>query len=632
MMFRPQPTALPQYRPDIDGQRGLAVVCVLLFHLDIAGFAGGFVGVDMFFVVSGFLITALLRRDVEQKSFSFAGFYVRRVRRIVPALAATVLATAFAAWVLLAPLGRPDVLLSAIHAMLGISNITFWSGSGYFDAQAAFKPLLHTWSLGVEEQFYLLWPAILLALLAPRRKWIAPVGILLIGVVSLALANAPWFGRSTVFFLAPFRSWEFAAGALATWIHPGLRRDSLACEVCGVLGLVLTTAAVTLLDVRTVPATLPSMVAAAASVLLLLGGESRYSGRLLRSRGAVALGRVSYSLYLVHWPLISLYRYWTLAPPSMAEKIGLALAALGGAVLLFRVVERPFRYGWKRLPPLAVLTPVAVVYVLLVALLAPARPHWFAEALASDVVMREKDRRFQTIGEVCSRKGWDRCNEPVPGKVNVLVVGDSTAVDGYNAVHVVMPDASLSLSTLAGCPPYDGMGELLAPDFPGRAECIALNRRRFDGDFLAAFDAIVVQSLFGWYRPEHLARFLDRIREVAPSVPVVVLGNYRSLTLECWTIAARIGIAGCGERRFVDSEFLYDAELKSIAERHGADYISMKDTFCSGADCLVQVGTVPFTWDLFHFSYEFSLELGRRLGRDPATQKIRTLMARQQPT
>ena len=177
------------YRPDIDGLRAIAVLVVVLFHFEVDAFAGGFVGVDVFFVISGFLITRLIRHDVDAGRFSFGVFYIRRVRRLFPALFVTIVVTFIAASVLFTPLHLERLGGSALHALLSVSNFYFWTESGYFDATSTVKPLLHFWSLSVEEQFYLVWPALLVALLTRTRSRVAlVVFIVAAGLASLLLS------------------------------------------------------------------------------------------------------------------------------------------------------------------------------------------------------------------------------------------------------------------------------------------------------------------------------------------------------------------------------------------------------------------------------------------------------------
>src|SRR5262245_7794104 len=208
-----------QHRPEIDGLRAIAVGGVLLCHFRSPWFAGGYAGVDVFFVISGCVITRQILRDLEGGAFSFAGFYARRSRRIYPALLVTLVGSLLVGAVLFSPDRLEELGSSVVAAALSVSNILFWSQQGYFDTSAILKPLLHTWSLGVEEQFYLLWPLLLVALAKSNRVLI---GLVLLLAVSLG-ANVAFEGHSSsIFFLLPFRAFEFAIGGLAVKIEKAI--------------------------------------------------------------------------------------------------------------------------------------------------------------------------------------------------------------------------------------------------------------------------------------------------------------------------------------------------------------------------------------------------------------------------
>jgi len=207
-----------QYRPEIDGLRAVAVLPVVLFHAGLSCFGGGFVGVDVFFVISGYLITSILIEELEEGRFSVIRFYERRIRRILPALSLVVLACIIAAWFLL----MPQDMLSFAKSVIGVStfssNILFWKESGYFDTVAELKPLLHTWSLAVEEQYYIFFPLFLMLIWRLPRGWV--LGIIAFGLCcSLALAHwGSYHSETAAFYLLPTRGWELMIGALASFI------------------------------------------------------------------------------------------------------------------------------------------------------------------------------------------------------------------------------------------------------------------------------------------------------------------------------------------------------------------------------------------------------------------------------
>ncbi|HPE61742.1 MAG: acyltransferase [Thiothrix sp.] len=333
-----------QYRKEIDGLRALAVVPVVLFHAGIPGFDGGFVGVDVFFVISGYLITTLLLEALQQGNFSLVTFYERRARRILPVLLLVVLACLLPAWWLLLPHELVDFGRSMVAVALFVSNVLFWQDSGYFAPDAELMPLLHTWSLAVEEQFYLLFPLLLLAGWRLGRERLA--GLLgILGLLSLGLAELGWrFAPDANFYLLPGRAWELLAGAGCAF-YPGFRpvagRVSTAW-LAGV-GLVLLLGAVGLFD-RGLPFPgLYALVPVAGTVLLILYARSDQGvGRVLASPILAGIGLISYSAYLWHQPLLVFTRMlWLDAGPGLL--LVAVLLAFGLAWLSWRLVERPFR-------------------------------------------------------------------------------------------------------------------------------------------------------------------------------------------------------------------------------------------------------------------------------------------------
>lgn len=331
------------YRPEIDGLRAVAVLAVLSFHFGIPGFGGGFVGVDVFFVISGFLITGIIRADCETNTFSFLAFYTRRVRRIFPALFVTVAVSFLIGAVLMSPWAFQRLSLTSITALLSFSNITFWLQSDYFDASKWTKPLLHTWSLGVEEQFYFLWPAILVLLLAKSPRRLIPFWILAIGAVSLIAAEiAVRHSPTAAFYLLPFRVCEFMVGAILVWARPynSYRTIDEAGFLLGVAGIL---ASIIFIDAKTPFPGVTAMLPAVSTAVCIYFGKALTAQLLLGNNLAAAAGRLSYSLYLTHWPIVVFAKYFLLRELSGIETaLGIG-ASFISAILLHRLVERPFR-------------------------------------------------------------------------------------------------------------------------------------------------------------------------------------------------------------------------------------------------------------------------------------------------
>ncbi len=344
-------TQTVSYRPEIDGLRALAVIAVILFHAKIA-LSGGYVGVDIFFVISGYLITSLIVKDLQKGAFTFTAFWERRIRRIVPAMSVVVIAVLVAGWFLLMPEVYVSLGMSAMALAAVVANIYFWRNtSGYF-ARGEEMPLLHTWSLAVEEQFYLIMPLFLVIafrLAAPRLLLPVVVVSMLGSLAASAYAVAVFPGAA--FYFLPSRAWELLIGSIlalipARWI-PGNR---LARETITYVGLACIVAACLFYTEATPFPGLAALVPCSGTAAIIWAntvGSSGMSltsaGALLASRPFVFIGLISYSLYLWHWPLLTFGSYWSLWPLSLTSRLGLLAIAFLLSILSWRFVETPIR-------------------------------------------------------------------------------------------------------------------------------------------------------------------------------------------------------------------------------------------------------------------------------------------------
>jgi peptidoglycan/LPS O-acetylase OafA/YrhL len=339
------------YRPEVDGLRALAVLPVLLFHGGVPGFGGGFVGVDVFFVISGYLITSIILADRQRGRFSLTGFYERRARRILPALFVVVAVSIPLAWRWSLPHELREFALSIGSVAVFASNLLFWRESGYFADAAQLKPLLHTWSLAVEEQYYLFFPPLLLLLLRWQARRVLPA-LLLACAVSLALAQwASKYEPIADFYLLPTRGWEILLGALigvhlfgrADALPAHLRRQGLR-EGLAAVGLVMLALSVWWFHPGQPLPSLESLLPTGGTACLLLFADSRTrTGRLLASAPLVGIGLVSYSAYLWHQPLLAFARQRANNELDLYTVLLLLGAALLLAALSYRYVEQPIR-------------------------------------------------------------------------------------------------------------------------------------------------------------------------------------------------------------------------------------------------------------------------------------------------
>ena len=339
-------TRAMQYRADIDGLRSLAIVPIVLFHAGFSLFSGGFVGVDIFFVISGYLITSIIAKEIGGGQFDLWRFYERRIRRIFPALIVMLLVCSVAGWVLLFPLDLQAFGESLVASTGFVANISFWLKSGYFDTSSDLKPLLHTWSLAVEEQFYLFFPLVLM--LANRKNRDPRLIVWIILLLSFALSL---FGVSrnpdATFYLIPTRAWELLIGSvLALNAVPAIKNHTVR-EMLAALGLGLILVPVLVYNSQTPFPGLSALWPCLGSALIIWTGGTQLSptrvARLLMLRPVVLIGLMSYSLYLWHWPIMVFSHHWMLDKPDLAGKLLLVLASVLVAYASFELVEKPAR-------------------------------------------------------------------------------------------------------------------------------------------------------------------------------------------------------------------------------------------------------------------------------------------------
>jgi peptidoglycan/LPS O-acetylase OafA/YrhL len=348
----PRPSASgDRFRPDVEGLRGIAVLIVLLFHANLTGLAGGFVGVDVFFVISGFLITGLLLRERERTGrIGFVQFYARRARRLLPAAVVTLVVTLVVALNVVAPLDRPGVGLDAAAAAASIANLRFALEAGdYFAVVSTPSPFLHFWSLAVEEQFYLVWPALIFVVARGRhsvRRLAVALGVIVTASLAAGIVITD-LAPNWAFYSLPTRAWELGLGGLVAVGAAVLARiPGPIVGVVGWLGLASVAFATLTFD-SSLPypgsaALLPTLGAAA----MIAGGSRAFGpGRLLGIAPLRYLGRISYSLYLVHWPILVLAPLALPVEPTELTRLALVGLSIGVAVLSWALVETPFRTG-----------------------------------------------------------------------------------------------------------------------------------------------------------------------------------------------------------------------------------------------------------------------------------------------
>jgi len=445
------------YRPDIDGLRAVSIVCVVLFHLKVPAFPGGYIGVDVFFVISGYLITQIILDELDAGTFSLARFYVRRIRRLFPALFVVVAATFIAAMAWFPPELLRNVARDTVTTLAAVSNVFFWrAANDYFSANLQSTPLLHTWSLSVEEQFYLFWSAGLLALTWLGLRRLLPALVLVAVFVSLAACQV-WLTRdaNAAFYLMPFRIFELGIGALCLTAERCRSCFVAIDDVAFGIGIAAIVYAAVAFGTTTPFPGLYALVPCIGAALVIYGGARTRLRIVLSNKVAVGLGLISYSLYLCHWPIL-IFSDWIFGGPYGALGRGAQFAAsVAVATLLYFYVERPFR---RQAGPITVRTLAGVLLktatvgsvVFIPALVAVQQDGW---AWRVSEAQRETGRLHSFGYAPCVADGQTCVFGDPTGPVGMVVIGDSYAQHIVAGFQPLLVRAGLKgiAQTYGGC-------------------------------------------------------------------------------------------------------------------------------------------------------------------------------------
>lgn len=605
------------YRPDIDGMRAVAVVAVVLFHLDFRMVGGGFVGVDIFFVISGYLIGKSILEQRREGRFSLGDFYQKRLRRIAPALVAVLAATTIAGWFILLPKPFEDYGASLVAAVLSVANIYFWLDTDYFAAAAHEQPLLHTWSLGVEEQFYILLPIVLIVTLRARRfdlGWLA----VLAGASFLASLVIARDHPTANFYLIPMRAWELLLGVFAAeWRFVFLARSRGIRETVAAASLAILALCIFLYD-RSTPfpgiGALPPVAATAA--LLSIGAHgSSIANRALGMRPAVWIGLISYSLYLWHWPVIVMMKQWLPAAwLRMPDRASALVIMTTLAVLSWWVIERPFRssrVSSRVIWWFAGLSSAALVLVGTGLIWSKGVPQRFSPEIVRLASGLDRDERGAG-GERCFIGLYADPETAIsPGclkrdstRPNVLILGDSHSHHLRSGLMTRYPNINFMRAGAAGCRVTieaavdetptcrafrtEVFGSLLTDDPPSHV-LLAL----FWGD-----DALrTLEPTIAWMK----ARGIDVIiggpvaRYELPLPQVIAISKLRGDE----GLPASVRIPGTGAA---------DARFAAFALAQGVGYMSSYSAMCPKGECVLETAPgLPVQHDSHHLSEHGSL-------------------------
>lgn len=612
-----------QYRNDIDGLRAAAIVPILLFHAGVSTLHGGFVGVDIFFVISGFLITSIITQELNAGSFSIATFYKRRAVRILPALALMLLGTLIAGKFLLLAVELRDLGRSAAAAMAFVANIHFWLTVDYFDSGSETKLLLHTWSLGVEEQFYIFYPFFVLLM----HRWLPrymKVAVVLATVLSFALSM--YFSRTeptAAFYLIPMRAWELGIGALiALNVLPKIASKH-ARNVAAVIGAALVLFAVFKIRPDYAFPAPWALVPCIGATLLIAYGRDAVTARMLAWKPVRAVGLISYSLYLWHWPIITLYRLNYGMEISTGGKVFVVALSFAAATVSYFLVEQPFlrRHRQTRSRPVLIAGGVAVASVAGASLLVSSQAAAIVQHPAAvDLVGSYADYRtkpqhpYQFRGGTCfasEGQQYDRarCLTLRTGQPNVIVMGDSHAAQYWRAIALRFPQVNVVQATASGCRPT------LA--FKGRDRCVSVMKLVLN-DIVHRPDVVGV-VLAGRWRGSEVASLIDTVSYLRKlGLAVTVIGPTTEYSVDMPRVLARSMLAGDPSRisaLLKRSRFDLDRRMKPLVENAGGQYLSETDIECPKGKCQLFDGDGgPYHFDYGHLTFTASKEVIRSLG------------------
>ncbi len=487
------------YRPDIDGLRAVAVISVILFHLGVGLFSGGFVGVDVFFVISGFLITSIIEKEITQQRFSFLTFWERRIRRIIPALSVMILSTLVAGWFLFLPNDYKRLAQQALSQTVFSSNILFYLQSGYFDTANDTKPLLHTWSLAVEEQFYFFFPLILFILtkyFLKARAWI--VGGVMAVSFALSIYGVSHHPTGT-FYLLPTRAWELLIGAMLVFIPTPKTPRPYIFTCISFTAMTMVFVPFFIYDRLTPFPGLAAFPPCLGAALILWSGKfyASFIHRVLAVKPCIFIGKISYSWYLWHWPIIVFYKYTSFSPLSAYEMTGLFFASMIISIVSWRIVEHPFRQSTTSKK--AVVQSAIMSGMMILAFAIPIREAaGFPLRFTDDVLLYETAEHDKNpLQNTCNKPSLQniKANKLCQTNQDVamptfLVWGDSHA----DAVAPAFYELSEKLHLNGYIATYDGCPPILGVDQTGRDDsfyCI-----EFNNAILALLDRKSIHTVF----------------------------------------------------------------------------------------------------------------------------------------
>ncbi len=621
-----------KYRADIDGLRALAVLAVVQFHLFIPWLAsGGYVGVDVFFVISGYLITGIIFEQFATGKYSIVNFYDRRIRRIFPALFAVYLFILVASFLLLYPSETDNIGKTILSSEFFMSNVFFSHSSNYFDIATKNNPALHTWSLSVEEQFYVFFPILLFAIRSFSLQ--AKKYIILFSLISLFGLGAWWVNVSQIdaFYLVQFRAWELLVGsALAVGLVPKTEK-TVVVEAVAAAGLLAILYAIFVYDEATLFPGLSAALPVFGSAALIYAGGCRqnFVSRLMSIEPARRIGQISYSMYLWHWPIIVFYQYYF--PFRSMEKLGLLAVIFGVSYLSWRFIEQPFRQpssGTKQSKTFAVaLASMAGIGTLAFNLSAithyvlPVSPQ--VEAIVATLnadqtrIMRVGSC-FIDIGMTFSSFDQTSCLKTTTDKPNVLIMGDSHAGHLYAGYHDAFPNVNIMQATASGCKPV--------LNSKGSDRCVTL-MNFMQNEYLPTHhvNTIILSSQWSDADVAPALALAEKLKPFANSVVISgpIVEYKQSLPrLVANAVVHKVDPDLYAESYRYDDQKGIDAAFANLKLPAGIHYVSPYKALCTDHCRTTLDAQTPMQFDYGHLTEQGSAYLARKIGPEALSYGI----------
>lgn len=607
------------YRKEIDGLRAIAVLSVIFYHAGFATFSGGYIGVDVFFVISGFLITSIIKNSIYAGEFSFIEFYERRMRRIFPALFLVMLCCIPFAWLILLPYDLRDFFESIFAIPVFMVNHLFLNESGYFSSPAENKPLLNTWSLSVEEQYYLIFPLILSYLLRTKIK-LAPVFVIAILIV-LSFSLSVWYTKykpDLAYFTLPTRAWEFLIGAAAVFINIDKFNFSHSKKIknmFSMIGLSLILGVTLFYDKNTAFPGLNALFPVLGAILIILfANEQTLVGRILTSKIFVGIGLISYSAYLWHQPVFAFYRYQTIGEPNNVILISLIAIVFIISFLSWKYIENYFRNkrNFSR-KAIFVLSSIGILFFISIGLIGH-----FTDPLKI-ATMRFNEEKLATIRSVahspyrnqCHFEQSDKSLSKTPctyfgGEISVAVVGNSHATELAYSLAIKLQPMNIGVvhHTMSGC----------THNYKIKEEVGSVCGRWHEKVFQMIMDNKSIKTVILSYRNEKslteekyrisLAKFANELVGAGRRVILVLQAPMPLMHINQHLSSAMPDLSGSiASRKLSDWRVMYasSADLLKLL-RKDIQIVDPSNLFCDNDYCYVTKNGVALFFDDDHIS------------------------------